>query len=215
MSWAYWWAYFGAAWAIALSPGSGAVLSISYGSTYGVRGASAGVWGLQAGLLFILLVAGLGVGSLLMASETAFTVVKVLGALYLVYLGVQQWRSTRGMLDNDAAVNAVSLSAKQRFMAGLLTNVTNPKGIVFMVAVLPQFIEPTRPLGLQLLVLSVTTIAVDVVVMHGYALFGRTLRGLLRSPRAVRWQNHVFGAVFIALGALLLLVQRAQPVAAN
>ena len=208
MSWSYWWAYFGAAWAIALSPGSSAVMSITHGSTYGVRAASASVLGLQAGLLVILLIAGMGVGSLLLASETAFTIVKVLGAVYLIYLGMQQWRSSRSMLDSAAANASLGMSAKKRFMTGFLTNVTNPKGIVFMVAVLPQFIDPNRPLALQLAILAITTIAVDGTVMHGYAFFGRSLRGVLRSPQAVRWQNHIFGGVFVLLGLLLLMVQR-------
>ena len=211
MSWDYWLAYLGAAWLIALSPGSGAVLSISHGSAYGVRKTSTSILGLQTGLLVILLVAGLGVGSLLLASEAAFTLVKLLGALYLMYLGVQQWRSTRGMLDNAPMAALQQDSARRRFLTGFFTNVTNPKGIVFMVAVLPQFIDTARPLALQLLILAVTTLATDVIVMHGYAFFGRTLRQMLRTPRAARWQNRVFGSVFVALGTALLFVQRHRP----
>ena len=98
---------------------------------------------------------------------------------------------------------------RQRVLTGALTNATNPKGIVFMVAVLPQFIDPKRPLLLQLLILLVTTLAVDTVVMHGYALLASRLRALLRSARARRTQNRVFGGVLMGMGASLLMVDRA------
>ena len=90
MDWHVWLAYFLAAWLIALSPGSGAVLSMSHGLQYGVRQTTATIVGLQIGLASILLVAGAGVGALLLASTTAFMVVKVLGAGYLIWLGVKQ-----------------------------------------------------------------------------------------------------------------------------
>ena len=207
-----WWTYFAAAWLIALSPGSGAVLSVGHGLRYGLRGASATIAGLQLGLTGITLVAGVGVGSLLVASATAFTVVKVLGAVYLLWLGWQQWRAPvhegQGVLDGAVAGASGALSARQRFLTGLFTNLTNPKGIVFMVAVLPQFIAPDRPLLPQLVVLLVTTVAVDTVVMHGYAYTGARLARLLRGAKAQRVQNRVFGGVLMAMGASLMLVRR-------
>ena len=90
MDWHVWLAYFLAAWLIALSPGSGAVLSMSHGLQYGVRQTTATIVGLQIGLASILLVAGAGVGALLLASTTAFMVVKVLGAGYLIWY--ESWR---------------------------------------------------------------------------------------------------------------------------
>lgn len=209
MNWHLWLAYFAAAWLIALSPGSGAVLSVMHGSQYGVRQTSVTILGLQAGLLVILLIAGLGVGSLLLASETAFWLVKLAGALYLAYIGVRQWLSPHGMMGPETLADKPHhITAMQRFSRGFLTNVTNPKGIVFMVAVLPQFINPSQPLALQLLILALTTLFADVVVMHGYALGGRSLRAVLKSPRVVRWQNRLFGGLFVLLGLSLLFVRR-------
>lgn len=207
-----WLAYCVAAWVIALSPGSGAVLSMSHGLSYGVRSTTATIVGLQIGLSVVLLVAGAGIGAVLMASALAFTVVKVLGALYLLWLGWRQWRAP---VQSDAAGSSLPagegrLSVRQRVLRGALTNMTNPKGIVFMVAVLPQFIDPARPLWLQLLVLLATTITVDMVVMHGYAWLASRLQGLLRSARARSAQNRVFGGVLMAMGASLFLVKRAS-----
>ena len=210
MDWHVWLAYFLAAWLIALSPGSGAVLSMSHGLQYGVRQTTATIVGLQIGLASILLVAGAGVGALLLASTTAFMVVKVLGAGYLIWLGVKQWRAPVDGAASDAAAPSepAGLSVRQRVLRGALTNATNPKGIVFMVAVLPQFIDPKQPLALQLAILLVTTLAVDSVVMHGYAFLASRLRALMQSVRARKTQNRVFGGVLMGMGASLLMVDR-------
>ena len=204
-----WMAYLVAACIIAISPGSGAVLSMSHGLSYGVRKTSATIMGLQLGLLLILLVAGAGVGSLLVASEPAFNVVKICGACYLIYIGLQQWRAGGGPLQDGEAALPVT-SWRKRCLTGFMTNATNPKGIIFMVAVLPQFMTSERPLWLQLLILAATTIAVDTVVMHGYAASASALRRLLRSGRAVRTQNRVFGGLLMAVGTGLFFVKRSQ-----
>ncbi|WER47609.1 LysE family transporter [Cupriavidus sp. WKF15] len=210
MRWEVWLAYFAACWVIAVSPGSGAVLSMSHGLSYGVRRTSTTIFGLQAGLVIILLVAGGGLGALLLASEHAFAAVKTVGALYLIYLGVQQWRARveEGTAANGGAVRMTPMSPRRRFATGLLTNVTNPKGIIFMVAVLPQFIDPSRPLAPQLAILAATMCGVDLVVMHGYALLASRMQGLFRNARAVRWQNRFFGSVLMAVGAALFFVRR-------
>jgi len=213
MRWEVWLAYFAACWVIAVSPGSGAVLSMSHGLSYGVRRTSTTIFGLQAGLVIILLVAGGGLGALLLASEHAFAAVKTVGAMYLIYLGLQQWRARveEGPAENGSeAVRVTPMSPRRRFATGLLTNVTNPKGIIFMVAVLPQFIDPARPLGPQLAILAATMCGVDLVVMHGYALLASRMQGLFRNARAVRWQNRFFGSVLMAVGAALFFVRRQQ-----
>lgn len=208
-----WLAFFAASWVIAISPGSGAVLSMSHGLAYGVRQSSATIAGLQLGLAVILLIAGVGVGALLLASATAFTVVKVLGAAYLIWLGLKQWRSP---VDAQAPAAGTVLvkhpglpTVRERVLTGFMTNVTNPKGIVFMVAVLPQFIDPHRPLWLQLLILLVTSIGVDLVVMHGYAFLASRAQRWLATAKARRAQNRVFGGVLMAMGASLIMVKRA------
>lgn len=210
-----WLAYFAAAWVIAISPGSGAVLSMTHGLAYGVRGASATILGLQMGVATILLVAGVGVGAVLVASATAFTVVKVVGACYLIWLGWRQW--TAAVLPQHppaagtggAPVVVGMPSVRQRVALGFFTNVTNPKGIVFVVAVLPQFIDPARPLWLQLLILLCTTLFADVIVMHGYAFLASRAQRWLATAKARRMQNRVFGGVLMVMGASLFMVKRA------
>ena len=192
---------------IAVSPGSGAVLSMSHGLAYGVRKASATVIGLQLGLLLILAIAGAGVGSLLLASEVAFSVVKTIGALYLIYLGASQWRAAPGPAI-DAVARAAVPSFGRRVLTGFLTNATNPKGIIFMVAVLPQFISQRAPLLPQLLILGATMVGIDLVVMHGYALLAASMQRWLRDARAVKKQNRFFGGVLMVMGGALFFVKR-------
>lgn len=208
MSLTTWIAFVIAGTLIAISPGSGAVLSMSHGLAYGVKKASGTVLGLQLGLLLVFAIAGAGVGSLLLASSLAFAVVKTVGALYLIYLGLSQWRSKA----EASAVSTEGLSAHpsfgKRVLAGFLTNATNPKGIIFMVAVLPGFIEKDAPLLLQLVILGLTMVTIDTIVMHGYAFLASSMQRYFRDPRMVKMQNRFFGGVLMVVGALLFFVKR-------
>jgi len=212
MSFATWITFVIAGTLIAISPGSGAILSMSHGLAYGLKKASATVLGLQLGLILVLVIAGAGVGSLLLASEVAFTVVKTIGALYLIWLGIGQWRARATgpghALDGvSTAGMAAHPSFGRRVLTGFLTNATNPKGIIFMVAVLPGFISPKAPVLPQLAILAVTMVTIDASVMHGYAFLASSMQRFFRDERAVRIQNRFFGAVLIVVGALLFFVK--------
>ena len=216
MHFATWITFVIAASIIAVSPGSGAVLSMSHGLSYGVKKASATILGLQLGLLVVLGIAGAGVGSLLLASEVAFNIVKTVGALYLIYLGLSQWRArvaVTGNLAGDLHADAVVPSMGRRVLTGFLTNVTNPKGIIFMVAVLPQFISPTAPLLPQLLILAVTMCTIDQIVMHSYAFLASSMQRFFRDAKAVKKQNRFFGGLLMAVGAALFFVKRGSQAA--
>lgn len=204
---------------IAVSPGSGAVLSMSHGLAYGVKKTSATIFGLQAGLLLLLFIAGAGVGSLLLASELAFNLIKLCGAAYLIYLGLSQWRAKvpdRQALPDDAVPAEAAAGAApmpdctKRFLTGFLTNATNPKGVIFMVAVLPQFISRHDALLPQLCVLAATMVVIDVVVMHSYAYAASSMQRYFRDAGAVRKQNRFFGGLLMTIGAALFFVKR-QP----
>ena len=210
MPFSTWIAFVIAGAVIAISPGSGAVLSMSHGMAYGFKKASATVLGLQLGLILVFAIAGAGVGSLLIASEVAFNIVKIVGALYLIYLGVSQWRApvepTTALAAN--AVASVIPAFGKRVLTGFLTNASNPKGIVFMVAVLPTFISNTLPLLPQLLILGATMCAIDTGVMHGYAWLAASMQRFFRDAKAIRRQNRFFGAVLVLVGAALFFVKR-------
>jgi homoserine/homoserine lactone efflux protein len=210
MSFATWITFVIAGSLIAISPGSGAVLSMAHGLAYGVRKASGTILGLQFGLFLVFAIAGAGVGSLLLASELAFNVVKTVGALYLIYLGLSQWRAVPDVASGDGAAAPQQVAPKlaRRVMTGFLTNATNPKGIIFMVAVLPQFISQSSPLLPQLAILGVTMLTIDTIVMHGYALLASSMQRFFRDARAVRKQNRFFGGVLMLVGGALFFVKR-------
>ncbi len=210
MSFATWITFVIAGALIAVSPGSGAVLSMSHGLAYGLRKASATVVGLQLGLLLVFAIAGAGVGSLLLASELAFNIVKTVGALYLVWLGIGQWRAQAAPVAAQAAAAAVPAYGK-RVLTGFLTNATNPKGIIFMVAVLPQFIAHDAPLLPQLAILGLTMVTIDTVVMHGYALLAASMQRFFRDAGALKKQNRFFGGVLMLMGGALFFVRRGAP----
>ena len=198
-----WLAFVLAAILIAVSPGPGAALSMSAGLRHGQFGALPAIFGLQAALLIQLAIVGMGLGAVLAASATAFAVVKFAGAAYLVWLGVQKWR--RAGSDDVAQGKALRSGL---FRQGLLVNLTNPKAIVFMAALTPQFIDPHRPQLPQFLIIALTMCVTDTIVMSGYAQLASRLGAWLHNARARRAQDRFFGGLFIGAGALLATSSR-------
>ena len=202
-----WLAFVVAAFLISLSPGAGVVSCLAAGLRFGfVRG----VWnvaGLIAGLMFVMIVAAVGLGALLAASAVAFTIMKWVGAAYLVWLGVQQWRAPAIAVDPDGA--PLGGTPRDLVVRGFLVNATNPKSIVFMLAVLPQFIDPHAPQLPQYLICAGTLFFTDLVVMSGYTGLAAKVLKLLREPHHVRWVNRSFGGMFVAAGAVLATFRRA------
>lgn len=202
-----WLAFFVAAWVISLSPGAGAISCMSAGMRYGYARAAWNILGLQAGILFVLVIVAAGLGAIIAASTTLFGAVKWLGAAYLVWLGIQQWRSPAAPA-TDGGAN-VSLTPRQLLLNGFLVNATNPKSIVFMLAVLPPFIDPALPQLPQYVVCGATLFFTDLVVMSVYTGLAAKVLRALRQPRHVRWVNRTFGGLFVAAGAVLATFRRA------
>jgi homoserine/homoserine lactone efflux protein len=165
------------------------------------------ILGLQLGILFVLAIVAAGLGAIIAASTALFTLIKWLGAAYLVYLGIRQWRAPAAPV-TDAGAD-VTGTPRQLVMRGFLVNATNPKGIVFMLAVLPQFIDPALPQLPQYVVCGATLFFTDLVVMSGYTGLAAKVLRLLREPHHVRWVNRTFGGLFVAAGAVLATFRRA------
>ena len=209
MSLETWLAFFVASWLISLSPGAGAISCMAAGMRYGYARAFWNIVGLQFGILFVLLIVALGLGAVIAASTTLFTAIKWLGAAYLVYLGVVQWRAPASPMSPDAVVDDSHGTPKRLMLRGFLVNATNPKGIVFMLAVMPQFIDPHAPQLPQYLICTATLFFTDLVVMSGYTGLAAKVLTLLREPHHVRWVNRAFGGLFVAAGAVLATFRRA------
>jgi homoserine/homoserine lactone efflux protein len=202
-----WLAFFAAAWAISLSPGPGALAAMSAGLNHGFRKGYFTTLGLVLGIWVQLVVVGVGLGALLATSATAFVVVKWAGVAYLVYLGVQQWRApVRPLAELQAG--AAHVRRRDLVLRGLLINIVNPKGTVFLLAVVPQFLTLSQPLTPQYLVIAATLGFTDLTVMAGYTALAAKVLGTLKSARAMKWMNRTFGGLFVAAGALLSVFKR-------
>jgi homoserine/homoserine lactone efflux protein len=195
-----WLAYLATAVVFSIAPGSGTVNSISNGMVYGLRKSLASIVGLQAGLAFHIILVGIGLGAVVAQSAMAFSVIKWAGVIYLVWLGVQKWRE-KAVLNLDTPADNVS--AQLLFRQAVLVNLTNPKTIVFLVALFPQFINPNEPQMMQFIILGATTVLVDTCVMLCYVSLASKLTGYIRSSRVMNMLNRVFGSMFIGCGALL------------
>lgn len=143
-----WLAFFVACWVISLSPGAGAVASMSAGMQYGFWRGYWNALGLQLGLALQIAIVAAGVGAVLAASALAFSLIKWFGVAYLVFLAYKQWVALPSDLDAGAAERPIGRPLTL-VLRGFLVNFSNPKAIVFMLAVLPQFINPHAPLVAQ------------------------------------------------------------------
>ena len=203
-----WLAFFLASWIISLSPGAGAIASMSSGLQYGfVRGYWNAI-GLQLGLAMQIAVVAGGLGAILAASSTAFYAIKWFGVAYLVYLAVKQWRALPMDMTDDAAVRPIGKPMAMMFR-GFLVNASNPKALVFMLAVLPQFVNPQAPLLIQYLILGATMIGVDMIVMAGYTGLASKVLRLLRTPKQQKRVNRTFAGLFVGAAGFLASLHRA------
>ncbi|WP_029684832.1 homoserine/homoserine lactone efflux protein [Tatumella saanichensis] len=205
MTFEWWLTYLLTTTILSLSPGSGAVNTMSTGISHGYKKTQIAIAGLQTGLAAHIILVGIGLGALFSHSVMAFQVLKWAGAAYLIWLGIQQWRA-RGAIDLNAVAKATSRG--KLYKRALLVNLTNPKSIVFLAALFPQFILPHQPLVLQYLVLGVTTIVVDILVMQGYAVLATRISRWIKGPRQMLLLNRIFGSVFIAIGVVLATARR-------
>lgn len=197
-----WFAFFAAAWAISVSPGAGAVAAMSAGLNHGFSRGYFMTLGLVTGIWTQVLVVGVGLGALIAASSLAFSVIKWLGVAYLLWLGIRQWRALANpLMASDDPAPAVS--RRSLFLRGWGVNAVNPKGTVFLLAVVPQFLDPAQALLPQYLVIAATLAFTDLVVMAGYTALASRLLRALKTPSQVKLLNRVFGGLFVAVAVLL------------
>jgi homoserine/homoserine lactone efflux protein len=194
---------------VALTPGPAVMCVMSQATRYGFRASLAGVLGTQAGNLLFFLCTALGLATLLSKAHTAFTFLRVVGAAYLFYLGVRIILSTfRRRSGPDATALSPPPPQRNLFLQGLAIQLTNPKALLFVSALLPQFIEPQRPLLIQLAILVAVTIAVDLAVLSSYAFFAERGARSFRASGFSVWLERVFGAALVLFGFRLLLSRK-------
>lgn len=201
-----WFAFVAASAVLLIIPGPTILTVISYSMAQGRRANVPLVAAVALGDSTALVVSLLGLGALLAASAWWFTVVKWAGGLYLLYLGIKLLRA--GISPSELADASVSSSRWKLFANTYLVTALNPKGIVFFVAFLPQFISAEAPLARQLWILAITFVVMATLNATLYAAFASSARKLLSSPRSLRWFNMAGGGLLSAAGVWALLARR-------
>lgn len=204
-----WLAFFVTAWAISISPGPATLFALSSGMSRGVQRSLPGMVGLVLGVWTSLAAVSVGLGGILAGSATAFTALKWIGVAYLFYLGVQQWRAPARPLAATADAATRDVSPQALLLRGWAVNATNPKGYVFLLALLPQFIDSARPLLPQYLAIAAAFTITEFAVMVGYSALAAHAARWFQSERRIRLMNRSFGALFMAAAAGLATFRRA------
>jgi homoserine/homoserine lactone efflux protein len=209
--WHLWLGFLVACLLIALSPGAGAIQSMSAGLTYGLRRSYWSIAGQELGLILQLTLVAAGLGAVVANGVVLFEIVKFVGVAYLLYLAVRQWRASTRDLSEQVGRNA-SRVGLPLLLRGFLVNATNPKALVFYLAVLPQFVTPDAPALSQYVVIAATFVATDVVVMSAYAGMATRLLRVL-GARQRRVMDRVFSGLFATAAVVLALLRRGPAVA--
>lgn len=206
MQFSLWLALAGAGAMISLTPGAGAINTMSNALTSGFRRSFWGILGQQVALVIHVIIVAAGVGIIVSNSPFLFMMIRYVGAAYLVYLGIRKLLAKAKKNDGEDSP-AVLESGFSMFRRGLWVNLLNPKAIVFFLAFMPQFIRPNEPLLPQYVILTATVVVIDVIVMWFiFAAGAKQLRHLTTSERGQLILNRVFGILFIAVGIALALV---------
>jgi homoserine/homoserine lactone efflux protein len=204
------WLAFAAASAVLLIiPGPTILTVISYSLTHGRSAAISLIGAVALGDSTALVLSLVGLGSLLAASAMAFTIVKWLGGAYLIYLGVKMLRAGLSAAADPATRTAATSSRWNLFVNTYAVTATNPKGIIFFMAFLPQFVDPAAPVARQMWILAVTFVALAIVNATLYTVFAGYAASLLISGKARRWFNFGGGSLLSAAGIWTLLARRA------
>ena len=194
-----WLAFVGAATAMLLIPGPTILLVIGQSLGGGRRNALPLVAGVALGDLTAMTLSLAGLGAVLAASAAAFTALKWAGAAYLLYLGVKLWRAP------VLAGASPPLTGRRAMREAYVVTALNPKGIVFFVAFVPQFIDPARPFPTQAAILVATFVSLAAINALAYALLASRLSGLVRLPGPRRALNRIGGAVLVGAGLTVAL----------
>ncbi|GAB4584939.1 LysE family translocator [Nocardia sp. IFM 10818] len=192
----------------AMVPGPTTALVIRRSALGGTRAALPIIGGMQVGLYFWIAASAFGLSALVAASDVAYTVIRVIGAAVLIWLGFQAWRAARRSHD-DIAVDEQAARAKtwRACSIGLLTNLTNPKVAVFAFAFYPQFVAPEANIVATTLALGLLQVAVDASWFLLVATFVGRARAFFSRTRVRQWLERITGTVLVALGLRLALTE--------
>lgn len=181
--------------AISISPGAGAVVSMNSGLKYGLKKSYATIFGLQVGYLAQTFIVVIGLGSIISTSVMLFTIIKWIGVAYLVYLGLSKIFEKVEIIEQEEL--QATYDCKKAFLTASFINLTNIKATVFLVAFIPQFLNPQTSLLIQFIIIGLTLCLVDMIVMTGYSSLASKLRFLVNNVKAMKIQNGITGTMLL------------------
>ena len=194
---------------LVFTPGPTMLMCMTTSLNHGPQKAMTSAAGSVTAVLGVMVLSAMGLGALLAASETAFTVAKVIGAAYLIWLGIKTFRSDAAVFTADAdTTTGANRSRRAFYLKGLMVGASNPKALLFFAAFFPQFLNPAAPFVPQFAVLAVTFMAFELTVLTLCSLGVARIAPLMRASGPVRWFNRVAGGLFTLMGSLLLFTRR-------
>lgn len=197
--------FLGATIVLNVSPGPDVFYVLANSARHGTRGGLQATLGIACGVMVHTVIAAAGIAALLATHRWAFDALRLLGAAYLIWLGIQAWRTSGAVAEREAGADAWQIVRR-----GFVTNVLNPKVALFFLAFLPQFARPENgPVAFQMLLLGAIFITSGTIVSAAYAAAGGWVSDRLR--REPRWQrrlDRLSGSILLALGLRLLIPQR-------
>lgn len=203
-----WMTFVGATLLLLIIPGPTVVLVLTYALTQGRRVAVASAAGIALGDFIAMTASLVGLGALVLASSTLFVALKWVGAAYLVWMGIGMIRSA-GSAKAIQIEDAPQLSAGAVFRNAAVVTALNPKGIVFFIAFVPQFIRTDAALAPQFAILIATFVSLATINVLVYALLADRLRATIRRPSVLAWMTRIGGGVLIAMGVLTATLRKA------
>ena len=200
-----WLTFAAASLVVLVIPGPTILLVISYALTQGRRVAVATALGVALGDMIAVTASMAGLGAIMLTSAWAFTALKWIGAAYLVFLGIKLLRSPPHLGDLSTPDQT---PAKHIFGHAALVTALNPKGIIFIIAFVPQFLSPDLPAMPQFGVMAITFVGLGAINALAYALLADQLRIRIRRPEVLTWMNRIGGSALITMGVLTAAMQR-------
>lgn len=189
--------YVSVAIATILLPGPAVMLTINNSIQRGLFKSIAGIFGIALAILLVAVISATSLGIILASSVMAFTMVKIIGAVYLIYLGIKMWRTKEA---TGIRSSSQEVSFLKCFIEGFFVSISNPKAVIFFMSIFPQFINLSQEYRPQFILLSVTFSVLVLAIHTAYALFSSFAKSKLSSARGTVVLNKVSGGVFVGFG---------------
>ncbi|WP_298608299.1 LysE family translocator [uncultured Thiothrix sp.] len=190
---------------VSVTPGLCMTLALTLGMSIGLKRSLPMMWGELLGVGLVATLGIVGIAAMMLKFPSVFLVFKILGGLYLAWIGIEMWRSRGRLAIPETPDATISIQPWDLAIRGFVTAVSNPKGWAFLLSLLPPFIDHSRPIGTQLVLMLTIVLTMEFGCLLAYASGGQALRHLLLKQGNVRLLNRITGSLMIAIGIWLIL----------